>query len=527
MHAVNWENFIQLMNGGTLPGSLVFMVSLDFLVLLAIMIRVRRLGARTRGFAAMLLISNLTVILVLSSGILQEYNITGFDNHTLHVMAMAVQVVFLLCCYWFLGDGSESLERETGVLTSRILRRDAEGLLRRKRKCCVVAVKLQGLEHLNNVLNHEVQRDVMRQMGNWMLGQCSEHHSLRVYRVTQGSFVFLMRNESEKNAAAFGQTVLERFRCPWRSHHTDVTINAQVWLANMPSGIQNMDQLIAFAGASYDPELSDENVHKADEMQKSAREQSIERAIHEALEHKAFKVYYQPIYDTRSGAIHSAEALVRLIDPELGFISPEEFIPIAEKTGTITSIGESVFEQVCRFLAEERPERYGLDYVEVNLSTVQCMNAGIVERLKQIADMYNIDPSRINLEITETSVVLSETTMKRVMKELEAAGFTFALDDFGTGNANYSYILNYPFRLIKIDKSFLWEANKNRNNRVLFDNMVRLIKELDRQAVCEGVETREQRDALIAKGVDYLQGYYYSKPIPREDFMFYLRNFDL
>ena len=218
---------------------------------------------------------------------------------------------------------------------------------------------------------------------------------------------------------------------------------------------------------------------------------------------------------------------MRLKDEELGMISPEEFIPVAEQTGMIAQIGDFVFTEVCRFLSSGAPQHAGLQFVEVNLSVVQCMDTQLPKRLVSIAESYGVLSSEINLEITESAMVYSMNTMRSVMEELTKEGFSFALDDFGTGRANLSYLQNFPFRIIKVDKSFLWAEGESEDNHVIFENMLSLIRGLRREAVAEGVETKEQRDMLISHGVEYLQGFYYSKPVPEQDFMKYLEEFEM
>lgn len=164
----------------------------------------------------------------------------------------------------------------------------------------------------------------------------------------------------------------------------------------------------------------------------------------------------------------------------------------------------------------------GIRFIEVNLSTVQCMDDHLAETFRSILDRYHVDPHRINLEITESAVIYNESVMINSIRKLQQEGFSFSLDDFGTGNASYSYIANYPFRLIKIDKSFLWESEKDPVRKVIFLNMLSLIRGLERRSVAEGVETEKQKQMLIQKGTDYLQGYYFSKPLPEDQFLEYL-----
>jgi EAL domain-containing protein (putative c-di-GMP-specific phosphodiesterase class I) len=213
-------------------------------------------------------------------------------------------------------------------------------------------------------------------------------------------------------------------------------------------------------------------------------------------------------------------------DDKLGFVSPEEFIKVAEQTGLISQIGEIVFKKVCAFISENDPMQYGLDYIEVNLSTIQCMDPDLYDSFIRIMKKYHVPASAINFEITESAMIQNVTAMEDVTGKFRQDGFNFSLDDFGTGNSNFSYLIRYPFKLIKIDKSFLWNSEKNHKNAIVLKNMLELIKDLGKDTVVEGVETAAQRDMLRADGVRYLQGYFYSKPVPPDDFLKYLKDFN-
>lgn len=319
----------------------------------------------------------------------------------------------------------------------------------------------------------------------------------------------------------------ERFAQPWQYAETDasITIPAQIWISSIPDRISSEEQLFVFVTSAFSDALPKDRIFVADEMKEEKRRIDVDVAIRRAPAENSFEVYYQPIYDTREGKIRSCEALVRMHDKELGWVSPEEFIKIAEQTGTVSQIGAAVFEKVCQFLAEKSPSQYGLSYVEVNLSTIQCMDEDLVEEFRSIMQRYGVSPEEIVLEITESAVIHNEDRMQKIVHRLRDAGFAFALDDFGTGRANYGYVMNFPFRIIKVDKSFLWEADKSEANTIILKSMLQLIRDLHLETVVEGVETKKQRDMLAEAGVTYLQGYYYSKPVPEDVFLEYLRTF--
>lgn len=261
-----------------------------------------------------------------------------------------------------------------------------------------------------------------------------------------------------------------------------------------------------------------EVLHVSEEiLGEKRRESRILQIMQQALQQGTFQVYYQPIFSTRKQRHSSAEALIRLYDKELGFISPDEFIPMAEKNGMILKIGEFVFRTVCAMMAREKIWEKGIDYIEVNLSVVQCMQEDICEMLYGIMDEYGIPYSCINLEITETT--LARDILWNTMERMTVGGVTFSLDDYGVGYSNLTNILKYPFHIVKLDKSMVWYAMENESAMKALRHTVYMLQDLDMHIVAEGVETEEQLHILKDMGCEYLQGYYFSKPVPERDFL--------
>ncbi|MBQ9632648.1 MAG: EAL domain-containing protein, partial [Lachnospiraceae bacterium] len=252
----------------------------------------------------------------------------------------------------------------------------------------------------------------------------------------------------------------------------------------------------------------------------------VEQAIRRAIDNRSFKIHYQPIWDSGTGLIHSAEALIRLIDDELGFISPEEFIRIAEHNGTIITIGEIVFEEVCRFIRDRDLDSLGMEFIEVNLSAVQCMQKDLPRYIIGTIKDYGVDGSQINLEVTESFAVQSEELLRHSMEEMRKEGITFSMDDFGTGYSNLQKVFSMGYDIVKIDKSILWAADEDFSARVLLESTIQMIKDMDRRIVVEGVETAEHRDMLKSLGVDFCQGFFFSRALAEEEFVDYVKNFN-
>lgn len=259
-------------------------------------------------------------------------------------------------------------------------------------------------------------------------------------------------------------------------------------------------------------------------MQDLYSEQMIEQMITDAMKEDRVEVYYQPIYSTQKNRITSAEALVRIRDNEGNIIQPGSFIEVAERTGLIRKLGEIVFEKVCRFLHEENPMQYGIEYIEVNLSIIQCGYEYLASSYKRIMKKYEIPAKVINLEITETASLSEKRTLLENMKELREYGVTFSLDDFGTGQSNLNYIVDMPVDIIKFDSSMINAYFENGKAKYVMDAAIHMIHGMNLKIVSEGVETREQCQTMQDLGINYIQGYYFSKPLPEEEFIAYLEN---
>ncbi len=254
---------------------------------------------------------------------------------------------------------------------------------------------------------------------------------------------------------------------------------------------------------------------------------TIEDVVRKAVKEKAFEVYYQPILRVEDCTFSSAEALVRLKRPDnQKYISPEDFIPIAEKCGLILEIDDLVFEKVCSFIARENLPSYGIRMIEVNLSGNEVVDEQTHMRLTNKMKKYHIPPNFINFEITETSYINNDEVFQENVDKLKAMGSTFSMDDFGSGYSNLLEILKMDYALVKLDKEFVWnclDPDKPGNMRML-EYTINFLKDYGLHILAEGVETLDQAKILIDKGVEYLQGFYYSRPVSESDYLEFLKS---
>lgn len=308
----------------------------------------------------------------------------------------------------------------------------------------------------------------------------------------------------------------------------DLKLNAQFTIINCPSDCENLSDLHSGINMMlFDPQnVSDTLIDPFNVklLERKHRRENIIMKIHDAIENDGFEIYFQPLYDWKKDKYIALEALIRFKDTGSDFISPSEFIPIAEEEGLIFDIDEIVFEKVCRFIRNTDIKKYGVEFVDINLSLLKLLDSATIDRYSELVSRYNIAPSFINLEITETAEGDGKylDTVKRNIALLREKGFNFSLDDYGSGYSTVVYMAEMDAKIVKIDASILWNAMKNRKYYTVLENCVRLIYCFDKQCVCEGVEDENMANILQRLGVNYFQGYNYSKPINEHDILILL-----
>ncbi|MCQ2104186.1 MAG: EAL domain-containing protein [Fibrobacter sp.] len=270
-------------------------------------------------------------------------------------------------------------------------------------------------------------------------------------------------------------------------------------------------------GATLDYEVS------ADVLDSFLMQDKMQDEILLALKEDRVEVFLQPIYGVRSESFVSAEALVRIRTPKGHLVSPGLFIPVAEKTGSIVPLGERIFEKTCEFIATGKMQELGIGYVEINLSVFQCEQENLAESLSKVMDKYKVDPRCINLEITETATLKTKEIFLSNMEKLIDKGCCFSLDDFGKGESNLMYIVDMPVSIVKMDYDLTKAFFKSDKAKNVVYSVVRMAHDMGLSVVSEGIETKEELDALVEAGVDYIQGFYFSKPLPVNEFLEFLR----
>ena len=293
---------------------------------------------------------------------------------------------------------------------------------------------------------------------------------------------------------------------------------------NYPDDITDMDTIINVGHQFHRIIPFDSLYNRAGDIINSDSfriKNNMDLILNRAIREKKFEIYYQPIYSVKEKRFVSAEALIRLKDEEFGFVSPGLFIPAAEKKGLMIPIGDFVLESVFRFISENDFSALGLSYIELNLSVAQCLQGDLSDKILALEKKYHVNPAKVNLEITETTYENIGDVTNMNIKKLSENGFSFSLDDYGTGYSNMHRISRLPLKIIKIDKTMVDDMESSSGMSVM-KNTVTMMKDIRKEIVCEGVETEEQLECLSGLGVDFIRGYFFSKPLPEKAFIAFI-----
>ena len=443
-----------------------------------------------------------------------------FLNPGMLVSGLAI-VLMLLFIYLSFENPKEHTDEATGTFNKRAFHLMLGDQFESGKNVLVVSVVVDDLGRIQTAIGHDKANLMLEIIGNKIqfVFQTSVYHSRsNVMSILIDKKLEAIAPQLKEIESFIEETiVISQFSVVMKSH---IDIIDTGFFKDSCDDIYEMMNYMA----DHHQDLPDSRVHVLDNamVNEKARYTTIENLLHAAIENDGFQVVYQPIFDVRAEKFHSAEALVRLKDTTtVGFIPPDEFILIAEKKGMIMDLGRIVFEKVCQFTQENDLPKMGIEYIEVNLSGIQCVHPDLPKQLQTIMKRFAIKPAFINLEITETASVESGEMLNRNMLHLKNMGCSFSMDDFGTGYSNLSQMAEVVYDLVKLDRSLIWPYfyEENTKSHAILVNVINMLLELNVKIVAEGVETKEMTDYLSEHGITYLQGYYFSKPLAAADFL--------
>lgn len=438
-----------------------------------------------------------------------------------HLVGNLASALFLLLVYVSLQGPEHYIDSSNQCYNQNAFFETVNRYMKHKTPFTLVAFTLDGFQYINQVLGVPAGNELIDSIVAFLHTSFGKKN---VYRLTGCRFAIILEDSAEEETVS--SVLMEYFKTPRTIQQLDVLLTPYICIVHYPDFAETTEDISNAIEYTLKTAIAThtQNVITASQasLHESQRKTQIIHIMKRAIRNQEFQVYYQPIYHIETGSFSSAEALIRLWDEHLGYIPPDEFIPMAEQNGMIIEIGEIVFRQVCTFIKNHDIKVLGVDYIEVNLSFVQCMQENLAQQLADIMQEYGVAPKQINFEITETAGSVKADTLRRNMDKLIHLGSSFSMDDYGTGFSTANYLVNLPLQLVKIDKSILWSAMENQEALIILRHTVEMLKALRKRIIVEGVETQKMVDVLTEMHCDYLQGYLYSKPLPEEDYIAFL-----
>jgi len=389
-------------------------------------------------------------------------------------------------------------------------------------KTAVLFIDLDNFKHINDAMGHSAG-DVVLQLAGKRLESCVRGRDM-VARLSGDEFTVILedvREEGEVEAVA--TRMLRQLSQPFHVDGKELYTSGSIGVIVYPDNCENVNDLLKNVyTASHHAKKQGRNNFQFYSSTLSAnalRRMSIEHGLRHALENDEFHIAYQAKVDLSTGRIIGAEALARWDNPDLGPVSPVEFVPVAEETGLIVPIGDWILETACREAKIWFDK--GLEHVSVavNLSVRQFQQGALAERVDEVLKLTGLPSRCLDLELTESMLVENAEETVRVLKELKALGVSLSIDDFGTGYSSLSYLTKFPLDALKVDRSFVTSLPDNPDAVTMAKAIVNMAKNLGLKVIAEGVENERQSTFLHGLGSDIGQGYLFSRPIPFEDFV--------
>ncbi|MBS7060586.1 MAG: bifunctional diguanylate cyclase/phosphodiesterase [Eubacterium sp.] len=389
-------------------------------------------------------------------------------------------------------------------------------------KGALMFIDLDDFKHINDGLGHQYGDVLLQQIAAGLQsivglrGKC--------YRMGGDEFVAIVMPDMFSELERIANKVKDMFNKPWYLMETEYFCTMSMGIAVFPDDSKDVHEIIRLADiAMYESKKNGKNGYtfydscsKLNTVRRLDIENSMRQAVTSGIEE--FVVFYQPVVDVRTGECSSCEALVRWDSKALGFMGPGDFIPLAEYLGLITSIGDYVLEEACRQCRYWNEHGIPDFHINVNLSVVQLLQKDVAETVARILKKTGVNPKNIVLEITESFAINDMDRVLDIIKGIKKLGPRIALDDFGTGYSSLNYIKQLPLDIIKVDKTFIDDIVEDEYAQAFIKLIVELSDTIDTDIIVEGVENEAQLNILKELGVDYIQGFYYGKPVPAYEF---------
>ncbi len=439
------------------------------------------------------------------------------------VLSGTASVLFILILYLYIQNMEMRTDRLTNLLNRAAGEQQLKLLDKQQHPTQLVLISLSDFRTVNGLYGQAFGDAILRLISDYLVNFTNVGS---VFRYSGDTFLLILKEDSE-SALIKLKEIRDRFKKSFTVGETTTTIRANFVFAQYPDHIKSSENALAIlefltAKIKQDPK---ENFIRSsskslDEMKR--RSQVIE-IIKRAVEQDLFSIAIQPIYSITKQTYTKAEALLRLSDQQLGIISPAEFIPLAEETGLIISIGKLVTKKTAKFIKECNDLGIFLDSISVNYSVHHMSYIHLIEDINNVIEETKIFPSQLKIEITESIFISDYSQILNNIDALNKIGVGILLDDFGTGFSNLASVVKLPLELVKFDRTLILESFGNQKSMAMVEGLIQAFKRSGFPTLAEGVETEMQETMVQEMGFEYIQGYHKSRPLSPRDFIDFIQ----
>ncbi|MGO3453790.1 MAG: putative bifunctional diguanylate cyclase/phosphodiesterase [Marinomonadaceae bacterium] len=389
----------------------------------------------------------------------------------------------------------------------------------------ILYLDLDGFKVVNDTFGHRVGDELIQQVAERIKNTIPQQACL--YRLGGDEFVVVQEHASgPEELVAIADMIIKNSISPYPVSQMEMMITSSIGVACYPEHGENIDHLLKNADAAmYRAKSIGHNssfVYENSMSDNVLAHLTLGGGLRKAIEEEQFELYYQPKVRLSDERIVGAEALIRWMHPELGMISPDQFIPLAEESGLILPLGEWVIRRACQQLKEWREQGIPPINVSVNLSGRQFMQSDLVEMVGQILEETGVDPKHLELELTESMLMADAQQTIEKLYAFRQLGLTLSIDDFGTGYSSLAYLKKFPIQTLKIDRSFISDLGINSDDEAIVKATIAMANSLNLKVIAEGVENRAQLDVLNSYQCEEVQGFLFARPMNQVDFVTYI-----
>ena len=426
-----------------------------------------------------------------------------------------------LIVYLFLQNKRSTYDETTGLIKRKMFMKHLDSLDPKNDNIVICLIDINNFKAINSKYGQDNGDQFLRSIGNYFksIFQIGE-----VYRYGGDKYVLMLKNND--NAKMMIKEVCNRFEKPFVANGFECVIPYHMGIVEYPKyATKSEDILVILEEVIKKAKSNGELIAYCDDVLVSRIKEKhhIIDILMKSIENDYVEVFYQPIYSIEKKGFYNAEALVRIrYDGKL--ISPGDFIPVAEETGLVIDLDMIVFSKVLLFLKKLENLGIEIDGISSNFTPLHFNNPHFADDILNMVKTFNIDPHKSKMEITESIFITNPREVERDIRRLMEYGIRFYLDDFGTGYSNWASILNLPFDFIKIDRSLVVNGDNNNNGLVILKAVMGALNANGQEILTEGIETDSQVDLVHDLGAKFVQGFYYSKPLPQENFIEFLKN---